>query len=85
MGFKQITLHSPLGRRKFLRIDPTNKEDPLYKYYWEAEELAHELVQWAIQLKPKGKNFVICPGGGPGIMEAANRGAISKEILGPIV
>ncbi len=57
------------------RIDPTNKEDPLYKYYWEAEELANELVKWAIQLKPKGKNFVICTGGGPGIMEAANRGA----------
>ena len=57
------------------RIDPTNKEDPLYKYYWEAEELAHELVKWAIKLKPKGKNFVICTGGGPGIMEAANQGA----------
>lgn len=57
------------------RIDPKNKKDPLYKYYWEAEELAHELVKWAIELKPKGKNFVICTGGGPGIMEAANRGA----------
>jgi len=57
------------------KIDPKNKEDPLFKYYWEAEELAHELVKWAIQLKPKGKNFVICTGGGPGIMEAANRGA----------
>ena len=57
------------------RIDPADKKDPLYKYYWEAEELAHELVKWAIQLKPKGKNFVICTGGGPGIMEAANRGA----------
>ncbi len=57
------------------RIDPTNKKDPLYKYYWEAEKLAYELALWAIQLKPKGKNFVICTGGGPGIMEAANRGA----------
>jgi len=57
------------------RIDPENKKDPLYKYYWEAEELAHELVKWAIELKHKGKNFVICTGGGPGIMEAANRGA----------
>lgn len=57
------------------RIDPNNPNHPLYKYYWEAEELAHQLVDWAIQLKPKGKNFVICTGGGPGIMEAANRGA----------
>lgn len=45
------------------------------KYYWEAEELAYRLVKWAIRLKPKGKNFVICTGGGPGIMEAANQGA----------
>ncbi len=57
------------------RVDPLDKTDPLYKYYWEAEELAHELVKWAIQLKHNGKNFVICTGGGPGIMEAANRGA----------
>jgi uncharacterized protein (TIGR00730 family) len=48
----------------------------LAKYYWEAEELAFLLAQWAIPLKPKGKNFVICTGAGPGIMEAANRGAL---------
>lgn len=58
------------------RIDPDDKLSPLYKYYWEAEELAFHLVRWAIQLEPKGKNFVICTGGGPGIMEAANRGAV---------
>jgi len=47
----------------------------LSKYYWEAEELAFRLAKWAIKLKPRGKNFVICTGGGPGLMEAANRGA----------
>jgi uncharacterized protein (TIGR00730 family) len=57
------------------KADPKDKDSPLTKYYWEAEELAHRLVKWAIKLKPKGKNFVICTGGGPGIMEAANRGA----------
>ena len=57
------------------RADPNDKKSPLTKYYWEAEELAYYLVKWAIKLKPKGKNFVICTGGGPGIMEAANRGA----------
>ena len=45
------------------------------RYYWEAEELAYQLAKWAIPLKAKGKNFVICTGAGPGIMEAANRGA----------
>lgn len=57
------------------KADPEDKENPLSHYYWEAEELAYHLVTWAIKLKPKGKNFVICTGGGPGIMEAANRGA----------
>jgi len=55
--------------------DPDEKDAPLTKYYWEAEELAYDLTKWAIKLKPKGKNFVICTGGGSGIMEAANRGA----------
>jgi uncharacterized protein (TIGR00730 family) len=56
-------------------VDPQDKASPLTKYYWEAEELAYLVATWAIKLKPKGKNFVICTGGGPGIMEAANRGA----------
>ncbi len=57
------------------RVDPDNKQSPLAKYYRDAEELAFGLASWAIKLRPKGKNFVICTGGGPGIMEAANRGA----------
>ena len=57
------------------RIDPRDRKNPLTRYYWEAEELAFRLARWAIPLRPKGKNFVVCTGAGPGIMEAANRGA----------
>ena len=57
------------------KADPDKKDSLLTKYYWEAEELAYELATWAIKLEKKGKNFVVCTGGGPGIMEAANRGA----------
>jgi hypothetical protein len=57
------------------RANPHQRSSILAKYYWEAEELAYRLANWAIHLKPKGKNFVICTGAGPGIMEAANRGA----------
>jgi uncharacterized protein (TIGR00730 family) len=57
------------------RVEAGDKKHPLYRYYWEAEELAYRLARWAIKLRPKGKSFVICTGGGPGIMEAANRGA----------
>lgn len=59
--------------------NPEKKDSLLTKYYWEAEELSYKLAKWAIKLKPKGKNFVICTGGGPGIMEAANRGAARAD------
>lgn len=54
---------------------PDETDSLLYKYYWETEELAFRLAKWAIKLKPRGKSFVVCTGGGPGLMEAANRGA----------
>jgi uncharacterized protein (TIGR00730 family) len=58
------------------KADPTDADSAFHRFYWEAEELAFLLAKWAISLKkPKGKDFVICTGGGPGIMEAANRGA----------
>ncbi len=45
------------------------------RYYDEARELACRLTQWAKGLDVDGNRFAICSGGGPGIMEAANRGA----------
>jgi len=46
------------------------------RYYEEARQLAHKITSWALTLGPKPRRFVVCSGGGPGIMEAANRGAI---------
>ena len=45
------------------------------RYYQEARQLAHKLTSWALSLGPRPRRFVVCSGGGPGIMEAANRGA----------
>ncbi len=45
------------------------------KYYDDARELAHLLTKWSMALSTTPARFVVCSGGGPGIMEAANRGA----------
>ncbi len=44
-------------------------------YYEAARELAFKLTAWSKSLKNGKKRFIITSGGGPGIMEAANRGA----------
>jgi uncharacterized protein (TIGR00730 family) len=45
------------------------------RYYEDARELSRRLTLWSESLPKKGRRFVVCSGGGPGIMEAANRGA----------
>jgi len=47
----------------------------LSRYYEDASELSRLLVKWARTLDGGHKRLMICSGGGPGIMEAANRGA----------
>ena len=45
------------------------------RYYEDARKLAHMLTEWTITLPGRRSRFVVTSGGGPGIMEAANRGA----------
>lgn len=51
------------------------EEGPLGRYWREAREFARLITQWSDALEPPTRRFVVCTGGGPGIMEAANQGA----------
>ena len=45
------------------------------RYYEDAVELSRRLTEWSMATRSPSKRFLICSGGGPGLMEAANRGA----------
>jgi hypothetical protein len=51
----------------------------LSRYYDDARTLARLLTEWSQQFTNNTYRFVVCSGGGPGIMEAANRGAADAE------
>ena len=51
------------------------EDGPLGTYYRQARELARLVTEWSKSLHSGDDRFLVCSGGGPGIMEAANRGA----------
>jgi len=55
------------------------EDGPEGRYYQEARTLAHRLTAWSQGLHCGTNRFVVCSGGGPGIMEAANRGAADAK------
>jgi uncharacterized protein (TIGR00730 family) len=74
----------PLSRFKHERIHDTIvffgsarvfEDNGNARYYNDARELARRVTAWSDGLDEGSGRFVVCSGGGPGIMEAANRGA----------
>jgi uncharacterized protein (TIGR00730 family) len=55
------------------------EDGPLAKYYREARTLAAMVTEWAKSFHDRNYRYVVCTGGGPGLMEAANRGAMDAE------
>src|ERR1700691_282068 len=75
---------NPLRRLRLQRVHDTivffgsarlSAEGPLGRFYTEARELARLITLWSSTLPSHVHRFVVCSGGGGGIMEAANRGA----------
>ena len=73
----------PASRLRWQRVHDTivffgsaRADQPmLARFYGDARKLARMIVEWAKTLDGNLKRLMVCSGGGPGIMEAANRGA----------
>jgi len=62
-------------------IAKAEKGVKMSRYYEDSRQLAARLTEWSKGLDREDKRFVICTGGGPGIMEAASRGASEAKGL----
>src|SRR6266576_4791243 len=56
-------------------LNKTPKALEWARFYEDARERARLLAAWTLSLQSENHRFVVTSGGGPGIMEAANRGA----------
>jgi uncharacterized protein (TIGR00730 family) len=57
------------------KLQKAQRDLEFSKYYEDALELSKRLTKWSIDIKHPERKFIVASGGGPGIMEAANRGA----------
>ena len=71
-GFSRERVHDTVV---FFGSARLREDGPLGRYYAEARELARLVTEWSKSLPAGAHRFVVCSGGGGGIMEAANRGA----------
>jgi len=61
------------SKKTNVAIERAEMDVEVSSYYRDAVRLSGMLTKWSMSLN--GRQFIICTGGGPGIMEAVNRGA----------
>jgi hypothetical protein len=71
---KKIAAVKNPSKKLIEQFEEANIKLEMSKYYADAVRLSYLLTKWSKSLHD-GKHFLICSGGGPGMMEAANRGA----------
>src|SRR5881396_1317081 len=71
-SFKKHHVHDTIV---FFGSARLREDGPMGSCYAEARELARLITEWSKQLGSPAGRFLVCTGGGGGIMEAANRGA----------
>ena len=83
--FGSARFHSLTGAQENLRNLHEAQEElrnqalaavDMARYYEDARRLAFLLTEWSLNIPAKRHRFVVTTGGGPGIMEAANLGAL---------
>jgi uncharacterized protein (TIGR00730 family) len=70
--FRRENIHDTIVFFGSARLAP---DGPLGRYYQDARELARLVTLWSKSISQVGRRYIVCSGGGGGIMEAANRGA----------
>ena len=71
---KSLPAESERSNDQIAELQKLTSIKNLSKYYDHAVELAKKLTEWS-ECNPPEQKYYICSGGGPGMMEAANRGA----------